>query len=269
MSRAAGAPRRDFPLWLAAAGLGCGAVVSLGLAGGAYGLIFATVLRGLGVTLFVSAVAFALSCALGLAVAACGLSRVYLLRQAARLYVEVVRGIPALVLLFYVAFVAAPWLVELYDALTAPLRALGLADRAELRDFSLLWRAVIALTVSYAAFVSEVFRAGLQAVDRGQVEAALVLGLRRLQVFRLVTGPQALRTVLPPLGNDFIALVKDSALVSVLGVGDMTQMGKLYSSGSFRFFETYNVVACLYLMLTLALSLGLRALERRLRRGAA
>ena len=85
------------------------------------------------------------------------------------------------------------------------------------------------------------------------------------QRFRLVVLPQAIRTILPPLGNDFIALVKDSALVSVLGVADVTQLGKIYAAGSFRFFETYNVVALIYLMMTVGLSLALRALERRLR----
>jgi ABC-type amino acid transport system permease subunit len=77
--------------------------------------------------------------------------------------------------------------------------------------------------------------------------------------------PQAIRTILPPLGNDFIALIKDSALVSVLGVADITQLGKIYAAGSFRFFETYNVVALIYLIMTVGLSLALRALERRLR----
>ncbi|MFZ1774747.1 MAG: ABC transporter permease subunit, partial [Rhizobiaceae bacterium] len=81
--------------------------------------------------------------------------------------------------------------------------------------------------------------------------------------------PQALRTILPPLGNDFVALVKDSSLVSVLGVADITQMGKVYAAGSFRFFETYSIVAYVYLALTISLSLALRALEKRLRQGRA
>jgi ABC-type amino acid transport system permease subunit len=133
------------------------------------------------------------------------------------------------------------------------------------RDLSLMWRAILALTIGYAAFIAEVFRAGIQSVDPGQVEAAKALGLSGWQRFRLVVFPQAIRTILPPLGNDFIALIKDSALVSVLGVADITQLGKTYAAGSFRFFETYNVVAFLYLVMTVGLSLALRALERRLR----
>ena len=78
--------------------------------------------------------------------------------------------------------------------------------------------------------------------------------------------PQAIRTILPPLGNDFVAMVKDSSLVSVLGVADITQMGKVYASGSFRFFETYSIVAYIYLILTIGLSLLLRWLEKRMRR---
>ena len=130
---------------------------------------------------------------------------------------------------------------------------------------SLLWRAIIALTIGYSAFISEVFRAGIQSVDKGQIEAAKALGLKRGQRFRLIVLPQAIRTILPPLGNDFIAMVKDSSLVSVLGVADITQMGKIYAAGSFRFFETYSIVAYIYLILTVGLSLALRALEARLR----
>ncbi len=96
---------------------------------------------------------------------------------------------------------------------------------------------------------------------RGQIEAAKALGLSGTQRFRLVVFPQALRTILPPLGNDFVAMVKDSSLVSVLGVADITQMGKVYASGSFRFFETYSIVAYIYLILTIGLSLVLRRLE--------
>jgi polar amino acid transport system permease protein len=92
------------------------------------------------------------------------------------------------------------------------------------------------------------------------------LGLNGWQRFRHVVFPQAFRTILPPLGNDFIAMVKDSSLVSVLGVSDITQLGKVYASGSFRFFETYSIVAYIYLVMTVSLSLALRRLEQRMRR---
>jgi ABC-type amino acid transport system permease subunit len=138
-------------------------------------------------------------------------------------------------------------------------------DPIRTRDFSLLWRAILALAIAYSAFIAEVFRAGLQSVDKGQIEAAEALGLNGWQRFRFIVFPQAFRVILPPLGNDFIAMVKDSSLVSVLGVLDITQLGKVTAAGNFRYFETYNVVALIYLIMTVSLSLVLRRLETRLR----
>jgi polar amino acid transport system permease protein len=159
-----------------------------------------------------------------------------------------------------------PAVVAGWNALTAPLQQGGWLPELLVRDVSLLWRAILALTIGYSAFIAEIFRAGIQAVDAGQIEAAKALGLSRGQRFRLIVFPQAIRTVLPPLGNDFVAMVKDSSLVSVLGVADITQMGKVYAAGTFRFFETYSIVAYVYLILTVGLSLALRQLEKRLRR---
>jgi polar amino acid transport system permease protein len=161
----------------------------------------------------------------------------------------------------YVAFVVSPAFVIAWNWVTVPL---GL-DALRTRDFPLLWRAVIALTVAYSAFLSEIFRAGLQAVDKGQIEAAEALGLSGWLRFRHIVFPQAFRMILPPLGNDFVAMVKDSSLVSVLGVSDITQLGKVTAAGNFRYFETYNLVALLYLTMTIGLSLILRRLEARLR----
>ncbi|KPU83502.1 amino acid ABC transporter, partial [Marinosulfonomonas sp. PRT-SC04] len=123
----------------------------------------------------------------------------------------------------------------------------------------------IALMIGYSAFIAEVFRAGILSVDEGQVEAAKALGLGGWHRFRFIVFPQALRTIMPPLGNDFIAMVKDSSLVSVLGVLDIAQLGKVTAAGNFRYFETYNVVALLYLLMTVSLSLMLRKLERWMR----
>ncbi len=257
----------DFPWWLVLA-LGIGAVLGWQIAtSGLYREIFAIVVRGAGITVFVTVVAFALATLLGLLIALAALSRFAALRQAARFYVEVIRGVPMLVLLFYVAFVAAPGLVWLANLLLTWPREAGLVGELRVRDVSLLWRAIIALTIGYSAFIAEVFRAGILAVDPGQIEAAEALGLSPWQRFRLIVLPQAIRVILPPLGNDFVAMVKDSSLVSVLGVADITQMGKVYAAGSFRFFETYNVVAYTYLVMVIGLSLALRALERRLGRG--
>jgi polar amino acid transport system permease protein len=251
----------EFPWWLLAAGL-IGALFAWNIvADETYRQILGTLSKGIGVTAFVTVVSFALASALGLVLAVCVLSGSAILRQAARFWIEIIRGVPMLVLLFYIAFVGAPALVAGWNAVAEPV---GL-DPIRTRDLPLIWRAILALTIGYSAFIAEVFRAGIQSVETGQVEAAKALGLGPWARFRLIVLPQALRTILPPLGNDFIALIKDSALVSVLGVADITQLGKIYAAGSFRFFETYNVVAFLYLVMTVGLSLALRRLERRLR----
>jgi len=258
--------KREFPWWLAVAVVIAAAAAAAIAASDLYGQVFSTVVAGIGVTIFVTVVGFALASALGLAVALMALSGSRALREIARFYVEIIRGVPILVLLFWIAFAGVPAMVAGWNVLTAPLQQAGLMGPLVVRDLSLLWRAIIALTIGYSAFIAEVFRAGIQSVEPGQVEAAKALGLSRTQRFRLIVFPQAIRTILPPLGNDFVAMVKDSSLVSVLGVADITQMGKVYAAGSFRFFETYSIVAYIYLILTVSLSLALRALEKRMRR---
>lgn len=251
----------DFPWWLLI-------VVAIGawlfwrvLSDDTYTQVLSTLSRGIMITIVVTLIAYFGACVLGLALAMAALSRSIWLRQASRLYVEVMRGIPIIVLLLYVAFVLAPALVAFWNWATGPLGWEPIRGR----DFPLLWRAVVALTLAYASFLAEVFRAGLQSVDKGQIEAAEALGLNRWQRFRHIVFPQAFRTILPPLGNDFVAMVKDSSLVSVLGVTDITQLGKVTAAGNFRYFETYNVVALIYLTMTIGLSLILRRLEKRLR----
>jgi len=253
------ADKPDFPWWLIL-------LVGIGLwlfyevwANQIYADVLATLAKGIWVTVAVTLVAYGGACVIGLGLALAGLSRWRVLRQAARLYVEVMRGIPIIVLLLYVAFAAAP-------ALVAAVNWVLGADAWRTRDFPLIARAAIALTLAYSAFLAEIFRAGLLSVDKGQVEASMALGLSGWQRFRLVVFPQAFRTILPPLGNDFVAMVKDSSLVSVLGVTDITQLGKVTAAGNFRYFETYNVVALVYLTMTIGLSLILRRLEARLRK---
>ena len=256
------APPRDFPWWLVAAVLMGAAFLVQILTSDIYTRVLVTLARGVGITILVTIVAFASASLLGLLIALASLSRRLVLRQLARFYVEIVRGVPIIVLLLYVAFVLAPALVAAWNWATGHL---GL-DPIRTRDFPLLWRAVLALTIGYSAFISEVFRAGLLSVAEGQIEAAEALGLRPWHRFRFVVFPQAIRTILPPLGNDFVALVKDSSLVSVLGVLDVTQLGKVTAASNFRYFETYNVVAFIYLTLTIGLSVLLRRLEARMRR---
>lgn len=259
-------PRRELPLWLLAIGLLGVLALWVVATDHGYARIFRALSGGVITTVWVTLVAFFLACVLGLVVALARTSRVYLVRQAAIFYTELVRGIPILVFLFYVAFVGAPWAVEVVNWLLAPLAEAGWVAPLRTRDFDFTWRAIFALTICYSAFIAEIFRAGIEAVERGQIEAARSLGLSPWRTFRLVVAPQALRIILPPLGNDLVSMIKDSALVSALGVQDITQLGKVYSSGTFLFFETYNVVAFLYLTMTISLSLLVRLLERRLGR---
>ncbi|WGH80014.1 amino acid ABC transporter permease [Jannaschia ovalis] len=249
-------PEREFPWWLLAVAVLIGAAFVATLADDGARQVLLTLRHGVWITILVTVTAFAAASALGLVLALMSLSGSVIARQSARFYVEIIRGIPILVLLLYVAFVLAPGLVAFWNWLGLP--------EARTRDFPLLWRAVLALVIAYSAFIAEVFRAGLQSVDAGQIEAAKALGLKRRHRFRFIILPQAIRTILPPLGNDFVAMVKDSSLVSVVGVLDIAQLGKLTAAGNFRYFETYNIVALLYLTMTILLSLGLRRLEKRL-----
>jgi len=251
----------DFPWWLVFAGGLVAYFLYRIIADDLYAQVLGTLSKGIGITIFVTLIGFVSACGIGLLLATASLSRFLVLRQIARFYIEIVRGIPIIVLLLYVAFVIAPALVASWNWIA---EGIGL-DPIRTRDFSFLWRAIMALTIGYSAFIAEVFRAGLQAVDEGQIEAAEALGLNGWQRFRHIVFPQAFRMILPPLGNDFVAMVKDSSLVSVLGVTDVTQLGKVTAAGNFRYFETYNVVALIYLVMTVTLSLGLRRLERKLR----
>lgn len=251
-------PDRDFPWWLVILAVTGLWLLYEMLSDEVYAAALRVLSKGLVVTLTVAVVAYVGACAMGLGLAMMGLSRFLVLRQAARLYIEVMRGVPIIVLLLYVAFVLVP-------AVVAGINGLVGEDVVRTRDVPLLYRAVLALMLAYSAFLAEIFRAGLQAVDKGQIEAAQALGLNGWQRFRHVRFPQAFRLILPPLGNDFVAMVKDSSLVAVLGVTDVAQLAKVTAAGNFRYFETYNVAAFLYLVITIGLSLLLRRFEARMR----
>jgi polar amino acid transport system permease protein len=230
-----------------------------------YRVIFRAAASGLLTTIWVSLVAFLLAVAVGLFLGLCRVSPSRVVREISTFWVEIVRGVPMLVILYYIAFIGAPGLVELVNLIISPLVNRGIIAPLSVRGIDFSWRAIIALTLGYSAFISEIFRAGIESVHAGQWEAAFALGLRRGQLMRRIVLPQAIRNVLPPIGNEFVAMIKDSALVSALGVQDMTQMGKVYAASTFKFFETYNVVAFLYLFLTITLSMLVRLLEKRLK----
>lgn len=229
--------------------------------------------RGLLITVIVSVCAYLLSICIGVIV---GLGRVStrpLYYNLATLYVEVVRGVPILVLLMYIAFVAVPAVIVAINGFGDWLIAQGLTTVGEFfagassRDFSNTWRVIFGLGVAYGAFSAEIVRAGIESVEKGQMEAARALGMSYWQGMRLVVLPQAFRRVLPAFGNDFVAMVKDSSLVSVLGVQDITQLAKLHAASTFTFFQTYSILAFLYLILTIMLTRAVRWVERRFATG--
>ncbi|MFV1860077.1 MAG: amino acid ABC transporter permease [Anaerolineales bacterium] len=228
---------------------------------------------GIRLTIIVTLSAYLIALVLGLTTALGQLSSNVIAKNAALLYVQVVRGIPILVQIFIWALVLVPLGVELINNIGNTLAGIGLLATENIlnglgvRDISFIMRGIIALAISYGAFSSEIFRAGIQSIERGQVEAADSLGLTSFQSLRLIILPQAVRRVLPPLGNDFIAMLKESSLVSVIGVAEITQLGKKYAAASFVFPQTYYSLAFLYLTMTLVLSAGVKLMERRLKSG--
>lgn len=236
-----------------------------------YSVIFGRLVQGVGVSLFVSIVAYSAAIIIGLIVALGRVSKNPIAYNLSTLYVNVIRGVPILVQIFYVAFVLSPALILLLNnlgsGLSGVLGAENFLTQATTQDISMLARVMIALAIAYGGFEAETFRAGIESIGRGQMEAARSLGMSYFQAMRYIILPQAFRRVLPPLGNDFISMIKDSSLVSVLGVRDITQEARLYSAASFRYPETYNTLAFLYLSITFTLSLGVKALENRLSKG--
>jgi len=218
----------------------------------AYLKVLSFVLQGVKLTLQTTLLAFALALLLGLIGGLGRVSRNPILYAIVTLYVEVIRGLPMLVIILYTGFVIGPWIRD----------ATGGAF-----DPPMLQRAIIGLGFGYGAYLTEVYRAGIQSIHRGQMEAARSLGMTYFQAMRYIILPQAFRVILPPLVNDLSALLKDSSLISVIALPELLQMGRLYASRTFRAFEPYNSVALLYLVMTLVLSSLSRVLERRMRIG--
>jgi polar amino acid transport system permease protein len=194
-------------------------------------------------TFEVTVLSILLALVIGLLTGLGRISRITVINRIATVYVEVIRGIPLLVQLFYI-----------YFALGAFVKLPRLAA------------AVTAMSVCYGAYMGEIFRAGIQSIPRGQMEAALALGLTRTQALRTIILPQAFRVILPPVGNEFIALLKDSSLVSILAVSDLLRRGREYASTTFRYFESYTIVALIYLVITLFFSKLVGIMEDKLER---
>src|SRR5690606_12029161 len=170
------------------------------------------------------------------------------LRLVAELYVDVLRGIPMLVVILYVGF---------------PLQGAIRDATGGFIDMSRLTRGVVGISLGYSAYMAEIFRAGIEAIGKGQTEAARSLGLSTWQTARFVVLPQALRIVVPLLGNEFIAMLKDTSLLSVLSVRDITQRAREFQAADFEVFPPFNTAAVLYIVLTLMASSLAKTVERR------
>lgn len=207
------------------------------------------------VTLTVSAFIFTLI--VGLFVGLGRLSRSRIIYGATSLYVEVIRGIPLLVQLMWWYFAFPSVLQELGRTFSIPLLADYKANAIAM--------AIIGLVICYAAYMSEIYRAGIQSIPKGQMEAARSQGMGYFQAMRYIIIPQAIRVILPPMGNEFIALLKDSSLVSAVAVADLSRRGREFTSAQFIPIQTWMMVALLYLIMTLLSARVVGWVERKTR----
>jgi polar amino acid transport system permease protein len=248
------------------------AFVYLILASPNYHESFLYLLQGVYTTLRITVFSYLIATVIGLFAGLARVSKNVVLFNLATLYVEVIRGIPLVVLLLYIAFALFPVFVDIIKGLGA--WGFGLIPSSgflqsmstfSIRTVSMEGRAIIALGFGYGAYEAEVFRAGIQSIGKGQTEAARSLGMTYLQAMRFIILPQAIRRVLPPLGNDFIACLKDSSLATVLAVNELTQLGRMLRASNFRVLEVFNIMAFLYLSMTLLLSGAVHWLEKKMK----
>ncbi len=241
-----------FPYWLLLLALILGYMGYLTFFAPQYARARTAILPGLSITVRATLIAFGIAIVIGLIAGLGRIAQNTVARTLATTYVEFIRGVPMLVLIFAVALVVVPLVSE----------AMGISNRLPQEV-----RAIIALALIYGGYIAEVFRAGIESVAAGQMEASRSLGMTKASAMRFVVLPQAVRNVLPALGNDFISMLKDSSLLSVLGVTEITQEARLFANSTFQFREGFLVLTFLYLTMTLGLSLLVGWLGRRLERG--
>ena len=202
---------------------------------------------GIGLTLQIAVTAMAFAMVLGLAIAMLRMSPIWPLRTAASIYIAVLRAIPLL-----------PFILWAYYGVTL---VSGI-------DVDAFWSGVICLTLQYGAWLSELYRAGLQAIDKGQREAALSTGMSRSGAFAKVVWPQAWRIIIPPMANNFVGIIKDSSLVGVIGLNELMRQSQIAVSLTFRPFELYTAALVIYVILSLAISRVASFLEWRAARSS-
>lgn len=212
---------------------------------------------GVWVTIYVTVLSFILTLVVGLFGGLGRLSKNRLIFGIASLYVELVRGIPLLVQLIWWYF-AFPVVLQNFGR--------GLEIEAISRyQANAIAMSILGLTFCYGAYMSEIYRAGIQSISKGQMEAALSLGMNYFQAMRHIILPQAFRVILPPVGNEFIALLKDSSLVSAVAVVDLTRRGREFMSANFNPIETWTMVALVYLIMTLFAARVASYIERKVK----
>lgn len=206
-------------------------------------------LQGAPITIIVSLIAVVIGGILGLALAMARTSRFKIVGFFVKLYVEVVRGTPLVVQALIFAY-GIPILLQ--------------QNGVEFKWPELIVPAIIVCGLNSAAYMAEVIRGGLQAVDKGQIEAAQALGMKKSQIMRLIVIPQAFKIVLPSLGNEFVTLIKETAVLSYAGVVEILRSAQLYNAATYNTFQAYIGAAIVYLILTLASSKAVSLLERRM-----
>jgi len=222
-----------------------------------YKRIFRFVSDGISITIVTTLISFVLMIFLGLLGGLGRNSKNRLVNGIASLYVEIIRGIPLLVQLIF-WYYAFPSLVQSAGHQFHIAFLLGFQAAA-------LPMAILGLTICYGAYMSEIFRAGIQSIPKGQIEAARSLGMSNGQTMQHVVLPQAVRVILPPVGNEFVSLLKDSSLVSVVAVTDMTRRGQEFMGATFITLQTWAMVALLYLVMTLFSARIVAWIEKRVK----
>ena len=198
---------------------------------------------GAGITVQITAISVGLGLVIGMFVGIARICHVKVLRALATVYIDFLRGTPLLVQIFLIYF-ALPMVVgQRVDPFIAAITACG---------------------INSGAYIAEIFRAGIQAIDEGQMEAGRSLGMTWVQTMRYIIVPQAFKNIVPPLGNEFIALLKDSCLVSVIGFEELTRRGQLIIARTYGSLEIWITVALIYLVMTLTISRFVSYMEKRL-----
>ncbi|MEC1611748.1 amino acid ABC transporter permease [Bacillus mojavensis] len=204
---------------------------------------FPTLIHALPITLFMAVAAMIFAIIGGLILALITKNKIPVLHQLSKLYISFFRGVPTLVQLFLIYY----GLPQLFP---------------EMSKMTALTAAIIGLSLKNAAYLAEIFRAALNSVDEGQLEACLSVGMTKLQAYRRIILPQAVRNAIPATGNTFIGLLKETSLAFTLGVMEMFAQGKMYASGNLKYFETYLAVAIVYWVLTIIYSILQDLFER-------